>query len=276
MSWFRATALVLLAGPAWAIEGFVIGAGLEVDTDDAMAATLSADLGIASETWLSAAVATSRVDLPRGTRIDTLYADLGIDHWFQPIGIRAGLAYWGDSNVLSSNDYRGSLYWRNDRFSISGNYEFRDFTLDIFRFDALPGQDIEFHANGVGLSLRVELSPTVDLNLSGMDYEYNVNLGVAQNRRIVDLLSVSRLSLLNSLLDHRASVAVGVDVGDSRWSLDYATSTGIVDGRDTDSVTLRFLTPMGGRSDIEFGLGVDRSDDFGSVTLFSVFLYFYG
>lgn len=276
MSWFRATALLLFAGPAWGLEGFVIGTGVEVDTEDAMAATLSADLGIATETWLSAAVAASRVDLPRGTSIDTLYADLGIDHWFEPIGVRAGIAYWGDSDVLSSNDYRGALYWRNDRFSISGNYEFRDFTFDIFRNDFLPGQDIEFHANGVGLSLRVELSPSVDLNLSGMDYDYNVNLGVAQNRPIVDFLSVSRLSLLNSLLDHRASAALGVDVGDSRFSLDYSTSTGIVDGRDTESVTLRFLTPVGDRSDIEFGLGVDRSDDFGSVTIFSVFLYFYG
>ena len=87
----------------------MIGTGVEVDTEDAMAATVSADLGIATETWLSAAVATSRVDLPRGTSIDTLYADLGIDHWFKPVGVRAGIAYWGDSDVLSSNDYQGSL-----------------------------------------------------------------------------------------------------------------------------------------------------------------------
>jgi hypothetical protein len=276
MSWFRVTALLLVATPAWGFEGYVIGAGVEADTEDSMAATLSADLGIAKETWLSAAIATSRVDLPRGTSIDTLYADIGIDHWFQPVGIRLGVAYWGDSDVLSSNDYRGSLYWRNDRVSIAGNYEFRDFTFDIFRNDFLPGQDIEFHANGVGLSARFELSPTVDLGLSGMDYDYNVNLGVAENRPIVDFLSVSRLSLLNSLIDYRARVELGVDVGNRRWSLDYATWKGEVDGRRTESLTLRFLTPMGKASDIEFGLGVDHSDDFGSVTLFSVFLFFYG
>ncbi|MCH8248110.1 MAG: hypothetical protein IH913_00745 [Proteobacteria bacterium] len=44
----------------------------------------------------------------------------------------------------------------------------------------------------------------------------------------------------------------------------------------TDSTTLRFLTPMGKKSDIEFGLGVDDSDTYGSVTLFSLFVYFYG
>ena len=232
--------------------------------------------GVAKETWLSAAIAASRIDLPRGTSIDTLYADLSIDHWFQPVGIRAGVAYWGDSDVLSSVDYRGSLYWRNDRVSITGNYEYRDFTFDIFRLDALPGQDVKFHADGIGLAVRFELSPAVDLSLSGMDYEYNVNLGIAANRPIVDFLSVSRLSLLNSLIDYRARVALGVDVGERRWSLDYATWAGEVDGRDTESLTLRFLTPMGQKSDIEFGLGVDHSDDFGSVTLFSVFLFFYG
>lgn len=276
MSWFRATALILFAAPVWGLEGYVIGAGVEADNEDGAAVTLSADLGIAKETWLSAAVATSRVDLPRGTSIDTLYGDIGIDHWFQPLGIRAGIAYWGDSDVLSSVDYRGSLYWRNDRVSISGNYEFRDFTFELFRTDFVPGRSVAFHANGAGLSARFELSPSVDLSLSGMDYDYNVNLGLAANRPIVDFLSVSRLSLLNSLIDYRARVELGVDVGDRRWSLDYSTWKGEVDGRDTESVTLRFLTPMGQKSDIEFGLGVDHSDDFGSVTLFSVFLYFYG
>jgi hypothetical protein len=276
MSWFRTTALLVFAAPAWGLEGYVISAGVEADTEDASAATVSVDLGIGKETWLSAAIAGSRIDLPRGTRIDTLYADLGIDHWFQPMGVRAGVAYWGDSDILSSVDYRGSLYWRNDRVSLSANYEYRDFTFDIFRLDALPGQDIKFHADGIGLSANFELSPNVDLSLSGMDYDYNVNLSVAQNRRIVDFLSVSRLSLLNSLIDYRGRIGLGVDVGERRWSLEYATWAGEVDGRDTESLTLRFLTPMGQASDIEFGLGVDRSDDFGSVTLFSVFLYFYG
>ena len=79
MSWFRATALILFAAPVWGLEGYVIGAGVEADNEDGTAVTLSADLGIAKETWLSAAVATSRVDLPRGTSIETLYGDIGID-----------------------------------------------------------------------------------------------------------------------------------------------------------------------------------------------------
>ena len=276
MSWSRTLLLMLLAGPAWGLEGFVVGAGLDADNEEALAATLSAELGLAKETWLSTAIAKSRVDLPLDSSIDTLYADLGIDHWFNPVGIRASVASWSDSDVLDSIDYSGSVYWRGDKFSVSGLYEYRELTFDILRDSLLPGRDIEFHADGVGLAARFELSPNVDLSFSGMNYDYDVNLKLAANRRIVDFLSVSRLSLLNSLTDYQARVSLGVDAGDNRWSFDVAKSKGEVDGRETDSVTLRFLTPMGKASDIEFGLGVDRADDFGTVTLFSVFLYFYG
>lgn len=276
MPWSRTLLLTLLAGPAWGLEGFVVGAGLDADNEDALAATLSAELGLAKETWLSTAIAKSRVDLPRGTRIDTLYADIGLDHWFKPVGIRAGVAYWGDSDVLDSIDYNASVYWRSDKFSLSGLYEYRELTFDVFRDTLLPGQDFEFHADGVGLAARFELSPNVDFSFSGMRYDYDVNLKRAANRPIVDFLSVSRLSLLNSLTDYQARISLGVDAGDNRWTIDFAKSKGEVDARETDSVTLRFLTPMGKASDIEFGLGVDRAEDFGTVTLFSVFLYFYG
>jgi hypothetical protein len=41
-------------------------------------------------------------------------------------------------------------------------------------------------------------------------------------------------------------------------------------------VTLRLLTPLSEKTDIEFGLGYDDSDLYGDVTFFSVYLYFYG
>lgn len=276
MSWSKATAILCLSGPVWAWDGYVVGAGVEADTADASAVGVSAELGLAADTWLSMALARNDVELLRGISINTLYADIGIDHWFKPLGIRAGLAYWGDEDVLDSTDLSGSLYWRNDKIRVSADYEYRDFSFEIFREDRQSGQDVEFHAQGIGLSLRFELSDVVDLTLSGIDYDYNVDLSRAANLPITDFLSVSRLSLINSLVDSRGRVALGVNVADSRWSLDYATWKGEVDGRKTESVTLRLLTPIRENSDIEFGLGVDHSDDFGSVTLFSIFLYFYG
>ncbi|MCH9005868.1 MAG: hypothetical protein IH838_11330 [Proteobacteria bacterium] len=268
--------MLLFASPAWAAGGYIVGAGVEADSDDANALTISAEFGLAENTWITTALAKNQVDLPRGISIDTLYADIGIDHWFDPLGVRVGVAYWGDNEILDSVDLRGSLYWRNDKVSVSGNFEYRDFSFDIFRDDLQPGQDVRFHAKGAGLSVRFELNDAVDLRLSGIDYTYNVDLSRAANAPIRDFLSVSRLSLINSLIDYRVRIGLGIDVGEQRWSLDYATWKGEVDGSKTDSTTLRFLTPMGKKSDIEFGLGVDDSDTYGSVTLFSLFVYFYG
>ena len=93
------------------------------------------------------------------------------------------------------------------------------------------------------MSARVELSDSVDLSFSAMQYDYNVNLGNAENRPISDSLFISRLSLLNGLIDYRGRLGVGVDP--RRLSLDYATWKGGVGERVPNSVTLRFLMPMG-------------------------------
>ena len=276
MRWFRPFLLLFLSAPVCAAEGYIIGVGAEVDNADASAGSLSGELGVTESTWLSAAIAKNSIDLPRGITLDTVYGDIGVDHWFDPVGIRATLAYWGDSDILDSVDYRGSLYWRGDKVTLSGEYEYRDFSFDVFRSDLRPGQDAQFNANGIGLSARFELSESLDLSLSGIDFDYNVNLRIDANSPILDFLSVSRLSLINSLVDYRARVGLGIDAGNQRWSLDIATWKGEVDGRRTNSATLRFLTPLGKSGDIELGLGVDKSRDFGSATLFSIFLYFYG
>ena len=103
-----------------------------------------------------------------------------------------------------------------------------------------------------------------------------MDLRVDSNRPILDLLSFSRLSLINRLVDHRAFVVLGVDADQQRWQFELGTWKGAVDGGVSRSATIRFLTPMGDASDIELGLGVDDSELYGQVTFFSVFLYFYG
>jgi len=276
MRWFSATFLFLISSPLWAAEGYIVGIGAEVDNADASSASLSGEIGITAKTWLSGALAKNSVDLPRGITLDTVYADFGVDHWFDPVGVRATISYWGDSDILDSRDYRGSLYWRNDKVTLTGTYERRDFSFDVFRDTLRPGQDFEFSADGLGLSARVTLGESVDLSLSAMDYTYDVDLRIDANRPILDYLSVSRLSLINGLIDYRARVGLGVDVGNQRWSLDLGRWKGEVDGRETHSATLRFLTPMGKKSDIELGLGVDKSSGYDTVTLFSVYLFFYG
>ena len=120
MSSFKYLALLLLAAKALAAgDGFLIGGGVESDSEDGIRGSLIGGFGFSDKTWLSAAVSKSSVELPIGRDIDTLYADLELDHWFDPVGVRVGVAYWGDSDILDSVDWRGSLYWRSERVTLS-------------------------------------------------------------------------------------------------------------------------------------------------------------
>lgn len=276
MRWPKASLLLILASPVWAVEGYVIGGGIEGDSADGLTGGLFADVGLTDKTRIFGSIGKSTVPLPFGLDLDTSYGDLGLDYWFDPVGIRAEVAYWGDSDIFDSIDGRAALYWRNDKVSLTGRLEYREFEFDIFRADLLAGRDIRFHANGAGLSASYRVNDTVSVNFSGINYDYNVDLRRAGNRDIVDFLSVSRLSLINSLIDYRAGIGIGFDKGLKRWDVDYKTWRGAVDGSITHSATLNLLTPLGDRGDIQFGVGVDDSDTYGSITFFSVSVYFYG
>jgi hypothetical protein len=276
MSCFRPLALLLLSGNCWAAGEYVIVGGLEGDSTDGLAAALFGDLAVGEETWLSAGVARASVDLPIRDALETWYGDVGLDHFFDPAGVRLGLAYWGDNSVLDSTDARASVYFRGSRGSLSFDYEFRDLELELPEFDFIRRRQVNFDANGFGLGARLDLSENVDVRFKGMSYDYSVNLRLDRNRDIVNLISVTRLSLLNTLVDYRASGSLGIDFGLRRLEFELAQWRGAVEGSTTNSYSVRFLTPIGRRNDIEFGLGYDDSENYGTVTVFSIFLYFYG
>lgn len=276
MSWRNGIALLLLAGNALAADGYIVGIGVEGDSGDGLSVTALADVGVAENTWISAAVARNTVDLELLPSLETWYGDLGFDHLFDPIGVRLGISYWGDSDILDSNDWRASVYWRGDKVTVSGDYEFRDFSFELPATDFFPGRTARFDANGVGLTTRFDLSRKVSLGLYGMDYDYSINLRQANNRGILELLSFSRQSLINSLVDHRVGASLSIEAGKRNWYLDASSQKGEVDGGTTNSAVVRLLTPVGKRGDLEFGLGVDHSDLYGTVTFLSVFAFFYG
>jgi hypothetical protein len=277
MYWRKAAILVLLlSGSAVAGEGFVLGAGVESDTQDGLAVSVLGELGLSEQTWLSAALARNSAESAINQNLDTWFADIGIDHWWKPIGVRAGVAYWGDNDTIDSSDFRGSLYWRNEKVSIAADYEYRDFSVLFPATEQFQGRKVGFTADGVGLSARFEVTDTVSLGLSGIDYDYDVNLKLDSNRPLLQLLSFSRLSLINSLVDYRASASLGVEFGKRSLQFDASTWKGEVDSGRTKSATVRFLSPMSDRTDIEFALGLDDSDLYGNVTFFSVFVFFYG
>lgn len=275
MSFFR-LALLLAATPAFAIEGFMLGGGAESDSEDGLGIALVGSVGLAEETWLSFGGAKSSVELASGRELEALYADIGIDHFFDPVGVSFSVAYWGDSDVLESNDWRASGYYRNDKVSFSLDYEFRDFDLTIPSTDFFPGRRVTFDADGFGMTARLQTSENTSIGIRGIKYEYSLPFRPIENISAARLVSVTRLSLINSLVDHRAGLSFSIDQGLRNWTFDISTWEGIFTGSRTLSYTARYLMPISDESDIEFGLGYDDSETYGDVTFFSVYLFFYG
>jgi hypothetical protein len=273
----RYVALLLLVGNALAAgEEYVVGGGVLADSADGLAGTVLGSYGFSDKTWISAGLAKNTVDIPRRRGTETLYGDVEIDHWFKPVGARLGVAYWGDPDIFESRDWRGSLYWRGAKATISGNFEFRDFRLFVPETELRPARTATFDANGVGISLGFDLGEKVDLHVTGMKYDYNVDFRPQENRDTVNFLVISRLGLINSIIDHRARVSLGINHGPRRWGFDLSTWEGAIDGSRTRSASVSFLTPMSLRSDIELSVGFDDSELYGDVTFASVFFYFYG
>lgn len=269
--------LCLNSTPVFADAGaFVIGGGIEADSEDGLALTVLGDIGIGDNTWLSAAAARSSVDIPRGDDSTTWYGDLSIDHYFDPAGVRFGVAYWGDSDVLDSTDARISIYSRGDKSYLSIEGERREFDLTVPRFLSFPGTERSFSANGLGLTGRLNLTDDIAVRASGRSYEYDIDLQPAETDRVVDLLTISRLSLLSSLTDWRASVGIDVDFGLSRLSVDVSRWQGAIDDGDNYGATIAYMVPVSRRTDVEISIGYDDSDLFGDVTILSLFVYFYG
>jgi len=268
--------LLFASTPAAAADGFMIGGGAESDSDGGLSALLLGGVGLSEDTWLSAGLAKSSVNLVSGRKLETLYADVELDHFFDPIGVRVGAAYWGDSDVLESNDWRASAYFRNDTATLSLEYEFRDFDFVIPSTDFLVSRRVMFDADGFGASARVKTSENTSLRLRGIKYDYSIPFRPVENVDAARLISVTRLSLINTLVDHRASVSLSIDQGLKNWDIELSTWESILDNSRTRSLTVRYLMPMTDRTDIELSVGYDDSELYGDVTFFSLYLFFYG
>ena len=192
MSSLKFLALLFIAGLAQAEGGdYLLGGGVETDTANGVRGVLIAGLGLGEKTWLSTSASLGSVELGNGDESNTAYADIELDHHFDPVGIRIGAAYWGDPDNFDSVDLRGALYWQNDKVTIAGEYEYRDFDIVVPASDMFPGREFSFDADGLGLRVRFRVSENVSLGLAGMKYDYNVNFRPDENRDAARLLSVS-------------------------------------------------------------------------------------
>lgn len=280
MSWSsarRCAALlsVLSAGPAQADgQGYVIGGGAESDTAGGRAVSVFADKGLAEKTWLTAAVA--RTQTGGLTPLDTLYVDAGLDHWFDPVGVRIAAAYWGDRDILDSVDARASLYIRNDVASLSLDYERRDFDLTLGSALLADARTVEFDAAGLGLAARVQASERMGLYLGGIRYEYSRDINLQPRIEILRILSTSRLSLMNSLIDYRYSA--GIDFRFGLKSIDFRLETWqtAIDQGRVNSLAVGFLTPVSDRTDVEIRIAYDESKHFENTVSLAAYIYYFG
>ena len=258
-----------------AAGGFVLGLGVETDTAEGKAVSGFADFGVGDDTWLSAAAAMSRTG---GTlNLDTVYFDGGIEHSFGLFGARAGAAYWGDKDILDSVDLRGSLFVRGDQGTLSANFERRDFDF-TFQVPQFPDRlrTAEFSANGLGLSGRLVTTQRTSLFFGGMSYQYSRDISLQPNIDVLRLLSSSRLSLMNSLLDYRGYAGIewrfdltSVDLRFEQWQ------TAIDQGK-VNSLGLGVLMPIADRNDLEIRLSYDESDHYGRTLSLAAYLYYFG
>lgn len=267
--------LVLLPLAQNAVAEHVIGLGAEFDSEDGRALSAIGSVGIAERTWLSGGAAHSSSGAG-ATDVDTVYFDASLDHHFQPVGIRVGAAYWGDPDLLDSNDLRAAVYWRNDKASVSLDFERRAFDLTLRNPTTGASRDIEFEADGVGLALRFEVNETVGIYANGMRYDYSRDIALQPDTDVLRVFALSRISMVNSLLDQRVSGGIEFSLGERVLDFRASSWETAVFGERVDSFGAGLLFPVGDATDLELRIASDNVDSLGRATLFSVFLYFYG
>ena len=128
-AWYSILILMLpglATGQSW-----LAGGGVESDSGDGLQISGFGSVAVGESTWLSATLASSRFELPTGRDSETSQWALDLDHHFDPVGVRVGVAYWGDEDVLESSDWSASVYFRNEAVTLAAEYEFRDFDFTI-------------------------------------------------------------------------------------------------------------------------------------------------
>ena len=281
MFWCKASVLLLIgficcSSAAQAGVGYVLGINGVADNAGGRAVSGFIDYGLAEGTWLSGTIARTNAGGVLGG-LDTIYVDAAIEQSFGLFGVRAGAAYWGDNDILDSNDIRAAVFFRARKGSLTLNYERRNFD---FVFSPLLAPDtirtVEFYADGIGASASLQASEGSRIFVSGMGYDYSQDIRLQPQIDLLRFLSSSRLSLMNSLVDYRVSGGVEFLFGQRAVDLTFSNWQTAIDGGKVRSVSIGFLTPSGPANDLELRVALDESENFGSTFALAVSFYFFG
>ena len=267
-------AVLLLVSMAAHGDGYVLGVGVEGDSADGRLLAGFADFSAGENTWisLSGALAETQGILQDN---ETGLAGIGIDHFFEPFGIRLGAGYWGNADILDSRDLDASVYLRGDAGSISIDYQKRWFEFDL-QSDALRGRTAKFTADGWGMNSRLALGDNASAFVRGMWYDYSRNLRIQADINVLTFISQSRLSMINSLIDYHYSAGLEFEFG--LRSLDFSVGQWqtAIDGSEIDSYGVGFLTPIADRLDMEIRYSRDESDLYDGTNAIALYFYYFG
>lgn len=281
MSSYKASALLLVglvcsAGVAQAGAGYVLGIHGEADSAGGRSVSGFIDYGATESTWLSGTIARTDTGGVLGG-LNTIYADAAIEQSFGLFGVRVGGAYWGDNDILDSNDLRAAVFFRSRKGSLSIDYERRNFD---FVFSPLFAPDTirtaEFFADGIGAAASIQTSEASRLFISGMGYTYSRNIRLQPRIDSLRLLSSSRLSLMNSLIDYRLSGGIEFLFGQRSVDLTFSNWQTAIDGGKVRSYSIGFVTPVSPASDLELRFAFDESENFGNTFALAISFYFFG
>ena len=253
---------------------FLLGLGVEADSTDGRAISTFADIEYSDKTWLSLVAVQSETDGVTSSN-ETTFLSVNVDSFFDPVGLRIGAGYWGNSNVLDSQDLSMSLYINGNSGSLSIDFERRKFEF-LLQAEALSRQPVEFSADGLGISSRLAFSQNIIFYLGGMAYDYSKDLRVLPNINSLAYISRSRLSAVGNLIEHQLSAGLeyrfglkSVDFAISQWQI-------AIDDSRVDSYSIGYLTPVFDRFDTELRLSLDQSETYGKTTAVSFYLYYFG
>jgi hypothetical protein len=237
-----------------------VGAQVDEDSNDSLLATL--DVGVERKTWLSLTAGRStspadRADIEANTFV------LGVEHRFPKVGFTLEAEKWGDSGVLETQSFAGSVYFDRDDWRVGFRYGARDIDIPFTATGPLGNtfqRTVGVDADSYGFDARVAVAEHWKLYLGLTEYDYSRNLRVLPRIDALNLLSTSTLTLANSFIDHERSIGAEREIKRSLLSVRFATDRSAVDDSKFETFELSGLVPVGGRVDLEISLGSGRSD----------------
>ena len=242
--------------------GWMLGLGAQADENDAHSVLGTSYIGVGPRTWLtfSAGKSSSPGD---GGDIEANALLIGVDHRFDKVGFTFEVEQWGDSGVLETTDFSGSVYFDRVRWRIGFGYEQRDIEIP-FTLTGPFGGTLQRYRRRAGrrpLARRqreprralavVRRSQGVRLRAQSQRAAADRELELAQH---VDVDAREQLSRPRPLAQRRAQVRPG-DVVER--AIRHRRSA--IDGAELDTLEAAVLFPIGRRIDLEVNLGRGRS-----------------